>query len=300
MKTSLRTLTCALAAASVAAAAPAGANPGPQRVTGGPGASAACRTACSRCTGRAAARALRVPADYLLPAVTTRGELGGVSFDGRTVVLAYGRAGRGRALALPRGRAGHAHAAGLQAARSRSTRSRRAGSAIYLTRRASATRCRRATPCSQYNRGAADAEPGRHEGRVLGRGRRGAERLDDAGPAARRARRPPTAAGRTRSTPRASTRSSTRCRSGRAPGRPASSCPRRGARAPPRCACARPAATRSRCWTPTARVVATGRPHATEARARPARARPSVPRARRQGPPQTSRRGAQIPVTSLR
>ena len=40
MKTPLRTLTCALAAASALAAVPAAANPGLQRVTGGPGASA--------------------------------------------------------------------------------------------------------------------------------------------------------------------------------------------------------------------------------------------------------------------
>ena len=38
---------------------------------------------------------MRVPSGYRLPAVTTRGELGGLSFDGHTAVLAYARQGEG-------------------------------------------------------------------------------------------------------------------------------------------------------------------------------------------------------------
>ena len=113
MKTPLRTLTCALAAASALAAVPAGANPGPQRVTGGPGASALLKNGVLTMHWQGGSARIQVPPDYLLPAVTTRGELGGLSFDGRTAILALRAAGRGRALALPGRREGQADAAGL-------------------------------------------------------------------------------------------------------------------------------------------------------------------------------------------
>jgi hypothetical protein len=89
MKTPLRTLTCALAAASAFAAAPAAANPGPQRAVGGPGASATLRNGVLTMHWSQGSARLSVPRGYHLPTVTTRGERGGVSFDGRTVVLAY-------------------------------------------------------------------------------------------------------------------------------------------------------------------------------------------------------------------
>src|SRR5262249_36051516 len=38
---------------------------------------------------------MTIPADYLLPAVTTRGELGGLAFNGKTAVLAHARPGEG-------------------------------------------------------------------------------------------------------------------------------------------------------------------------------------------------------------
>lgn len=138
MKTPLRTLTCALAAASVIAAAPAGANPGPQRVTGGPGASALLRNGTLTMHWRGGSARIQIPPDYLLPAVTTRGELGGLSFDGQTAVLAYarqGEGGRSRFLVAERGT--------LTPLAFRGAVSFDAvapdGSALYLTRRASAT-----------------------------------------------------------------------------------------------------------------------------------------------------------------
>ena len=240
MKTPLRTLTCALAVASAIAAAPAAANPGLQRATGGPGASA---TPEERRADDALARRQRadrsVPPDYLLPAVTTRGELGRRLLrrpHGRALVLA---AGRGRALALPRGRGRQADAAGLP--RHRHVRRRRSARVGHLPDaprvghgRDAGTRCSRTTAAQQTLNPVATKIVFSAEGSEK------AERLDDAGPAARRARPRPTAAGRTRSTTRASTRSSTRCRSARAPGRPASSSRRRGAVARARCGCAPP------------------------------------------------------------
>ena len=81
---------------------------------------------------------LQVPPGFRLPAVTTRGELGGVSFDGRTVVLEYarqGQGGRSRFLVAERGK--------LEPLAFKGTVTFDAiapgGSALYLTRRASAT-----------------------------------------------------------------------------------------------------------------------------------------------------------------
>jgi hypothetical protein len=96
MKPPLRVLTCALASASILAAVPAGANPGLQRVAGGPGASAQLKDGVLTMHWRGGSARLQVPPGYALPAVTTRGDLGGVSYDGRTVVLAQGRKDRGR------------------------------------------------------------------------------------------------------------------------------------------------------------------------------------------------------------
>ena len=149
MKTPLRTLTCALAAASALAAAPAAANPGLQRVTADPARVRPSRTACSRCTGPGEL-APQIPPDYLLPAVTTRGELGGVSFDGRTVVLAYSRQGedgRSRFLVAENGKLTPLVFRGKVTFDAVAPR----GSAIYLTRRASATDATRYTVLA-YNR----------------------------------------------------------------------------------------------------------------------------------------------------
>ncbi|MDX6617813.1 MAG: hypothetical protein QOK36_199 [Gaiellales bacterium] len=97
MNTPLRTLTCALAVASAVAAAPAAANPGMQQVRGGPGASATLRGGVLTMHWQGGSSRIHVPAGYALPVVTTRGELGGMSFNGRTVVLAdRGGAGDGR------------------------------------------------------------------------------------------------------------------------------------------------------------------------------------------------------------
>ena len=138
MITPLRTLTCALAVASAFAAAPAAANPGLQRAVGGPGASASLRNGMLTMHWQGGSARLKVPAGYLLPAVTARGELGGVSFDGRTVVLSYarqGEGGRSRFLVAENGK--------LTPLAFRGTVTFDAvapgGSAIYLTRRASAT-----------------------------------------------------------------------------------------------------------------------------------------------------------------
>jgi hypothetical protein len=87
MKTPLRTLICALALASAVAAAPAGANPGLQRVHGGPGASATLRDGVLSMHWQGGSSRIQVPPDYVLPAVTTRGQLGGLSHSGQTAVL---------------------------------------------------------------------------------------------------------------------------------------------------------------------------------------------------------------------
>jgi hypothetical protein len=137
MKTPLRTLTCALAAASVVAAAPAGANPGPQRVTGGPGASALLKNGVLTMHWQGGSSRIQVPPDYQLPSVTTRGELGGMSFDGRTVVLAYGRddgGARSRFLVAEQGKLTPLAFRGKVAFDAIAPR----GSSLYLTRRTSA------------------------------------------------------------------------------------------------------------------------------------------------------------------
>jgi hypothetical protein len=95
MKLPFRTLICALAVASAVAAAPAGANPGLQRVHGGPGASASLRGGVLTMHWTGGRSRIHVPPDYVLPAVTTRGQLGGLSHSGQTAVLA-GRYSGGR------------------------------------------------------------------------------------------------------------------------------------------------------------------------------------------------------------
>lgn len=150
MKTPLRILICALGAASAIAAVPAGANPGPQRVTGGPGASALLKSGVLTMHWRGGSARIQVPPDYLLPAVTTRGELGGLSFDGKTAILSYarqGEGGRSRFLVAERGK--------LTPLAFRGTVTFDAvaphGKAIYLTRRSSATDPTKYTVL-QYNR----------------------------------------------------------------------------------------------------------------------------------------------------
>jgi hypothetical protein len=138
MKTPLRTLTCALAAASVLAAVPAGANPGPQRVIGGPGASALLKSGVLTMHWRGGSARIQVPPDYQLPAVTTRGELGGLSYDGKTAVLSYsrqGEGGRSRFLVAENGKLTPLAFRGTVTFDAIAPR----GQAIYLTRRSSAT-----------------------------------------------------------------------------------------------------------------------------------------------------------------
>jgi hypothetical protein len=138
MKTPLRTLTCALAVASAFAAAPAAANPGLQRVAGGPGASATLKNGVLTMHWAGGSSRMHVPAEYRLPKVTVGGQLGGVSFDGRTVVLAYARQGEGghsRFLVAEQGKLTPLTFDGTVAFDAVAPR----GSTIYLTRRASAT-----------------------------------------------------------------------------------------------------------------------------------------------------------------
>jgi hypothetical protein len=138
MKTLTRTLICALAAASAIAAVPAGANPGPQRVAGGPGASASLKSGVLTMHWKGGSARIQVPPDYLLPAVTTRGELGGLSFDGKTAILSYarpGEGGRSRFLVAAKGRLTPLSFAGTVTFDAIAP----AGGAIFLTRRASAT-----------------------------------------------------------------------------------------------------------------------------------------------------------------
>ena len=243
MKTPLRTLTCALAAASVLAAVPAGANPGPQRVTGGPGASALLKSGVLTMHWRGGSARIQVPPDYLLPAVTTRGELGGLSFDGRrpSSLLA---ARRGRALPLPGSRERQTDAADLP--RHGDVRRHRTARQGDLPDQALVGHGRHEVHRAPVQPRRQGAQSGRDEDRVLGRGPGEARGVEMQGQPLT-ARPPPTAAGRTRSTTPASTRSSTRCRSGRAAGRPASSCRSPGALRRRRCACARRQGTRSRC-----------------------------------------------------
>ena len=149
MKPPLRVLTCALASAGVLAAVPAGANPGIQRVAGGPGANAMLKNGVLTMHWPGGSSRIQVPPDYVLPAVTTRGQLGGVSHDGRTVVLASGRpdGGRSRFLVAENGRLKPLAFRGQVAFDAVAPH----GSAIYLTRRASATDATRYTVLS-YNR----------------------------------------------------------------------------------------------------------------------------------------------------
>ncbi|MDX6562384.1 MAG: hypothetical protein QOD65_2198 [Gaiellales bacterium] len=150
MKTPLRTLTCALAAASAIAAVPAGANPGSQSVTGGPGARALLKGGVLTMHWRGGSARVQVPPDYLLPAVTTRGELGGLSFDGKTAILSYarqGEGGRSRFLVAANGKLTPLAFRGTVTFDAVAPR----GTAIYLTRRASATDATKYTVL-MYNR----------------------------------------------------------------------------------------------------------------------------------------------------
>jgi hypothetical protein len=150
MKTSLRILTCAAALATAFAAVPAGANPGLQRVTGGPGASATLTSGVLTMHWSGGSARLHVPPDYTLPEVTTRGDLGGMSFDGRVVVLAHGRQGQGgrsRFLVAEAGTLTPLAFGGAVAFDALAPD----GSAFYLTRRASATDASKYTVLA-YNR----------------------------------------------------------------------------------------------------------------------------------------------------
>jgi hypothetical protein len=134
----LRTLTCALAVASAVAAAPAAANPGLQRAAGGPGASASLDNGVLTMHWPGGSARLDVPPGYQLPAVTTRGLRGGVSFDGQTVVLASTGPkadGRSRFLVAERGRLTPLSFRGRVAFDALAP----GGSAIYLIRRTSET-----------------------------------------------------------------------------------------------------------------------------------------------------------------
>ena len=126
---------------------------------------------------------MQVPPDYLLPTVTVGGQLGGVSFDGRTVVLTYARQGEGGhsrfLVAEPGKKLTPLTFDGTVAFDAVAPR----GSTIYLTRRASATDATRYKVLA-YNVSSQTLDPVVHEDRVLGLGRGEAERLDDAGPAA--------------------------------------------------------------------------------------------------------------------
>jgi hypothetical protein len=138
MKTQLRTLTCAAALATAFAAAPAAADSGLQRVSGGPGASASLENGVLTMHWSGGSARVSVPPGYQLPRVTVRGQLGGLSFDGRTAVLQYrrqGEDGRSRFLVAEGGK--------LTPLAFRGTVSFDAvapdGTSLYLTRRASAT-----------------------------------------------------------------------------------------------------------------------------------------------------------------
>jgi hypothetical protein len=153
MKTSLRTLTGALAAASALTLVPAvvSGSPAPERATGGPGASATLRNGVLTMRASGSTTRLHVPSGYHLPAVTTRGLRGGVSFDGQTVVLAYGGQqtdGRSRFLVAERGQLTPLTFRGRVAFDALAP----SGSAIYLIRRTSASDPTRYVVL-QYNRG---------------------------------------------------------------------------------------------------------------------------------------------------
>jgi hypothetical protein len=150
MKTSLRTLIGAAALATAFAAVPAAANPGLQRVNGGPGASASLKNGVLTMHWQGGSARLHVPPDYLLPKVTTKGDLGGISFDGRTAVLAYsrqGEGGRSRFLVAEGGKLTPLAFRGAVAFDAVAPD----GSAFYLTRRASQTDTTKYTVLA-YNR----------------------------------------------------------------------------------------------------------------------------------------------------
>jgi hypothetical protein len=138
MKTQLRILTCACAAAGAIAAVPAGASSGLQRVAGGPGTGATLQHGVLTMRWQGGTSRIAIPAGYRLPAVTAHGQLGGLSFDGRTAVLSYVRQGEGG-----RSRFLVAEGGTLTPLNFRGTVTFDAlapdGSALYLTRRASAT-----------------------------------------------------------------------------------------------------------------------------------------------------------------
>jgi hypothetical protein len=107
-------------------------------VTGGPGASALLKGGVLTMHWRGGSARLQVPPDYLLPAVTTRGELGGLSFNGRTAILAYsrqGEGGRSRFLVAENGKLTPLAFKGTVTFDAVAP----SGAAIFLTRRASAT-----------------------------------------------------------------------------------------------------------------------------------------------------------------
>jgi hypothetical protein len=90
MRTSPLRPILALAAVSAVALAPAGVSgaPAPERAAGGPGTSATLAHGVLTVRSHGATSHVNVPAGYHLPYVTVRGERGGISFDGTTVVLA--------------------------------------------------------------------------------------------------------------------------------------------------------------------------------------------------------------------
>ena len=254
MTTPLRTLTCALAVAGAVAAAPVSASPGLQRAAGGPGAGATLKNGLLTMHWPGGSARIRVPHDYLLPTVTTRGELGGVSFSGRTVVLTYarqGEGGRSRFLVAEDGK--------LTPLTFRGTVTFDAvapsGSAIYLTRRASATDATRYKVLA-YNRLDHTLNPVVTKVVFSAEGSEQPNGWTMQGQPLTRTS-PRTEAGRTRCTTRASTPSSTRCRWGRVRGPPASSSRRRGAAARARCGCGRLRGTRSRSLSAGGAVIAT-------------------------------------------
>ncbi len=153
MRTSPLRPILALTVVGAVALAPAAVNgaPAPERAAGGPGTTATLSHGVLTVQRPGATIRLSVPAGYHLPYVTVRGERGGISFDGSTVVLVRQAEGGGRTrfliadgrLLTPlafRGRvAFDAIAPG--------------GSAIYLTRRTSASDPTRYAVL-QYARGA--------------------------------------------------------------------------------------------------------------------------------------------------
>jgi hypothetical protein len=128
----------ALAAVSAAVLAPTAVDgaPAPEHAVGGPGTSATLAHGVLTVHRNGATAQLPVPAGYHLPFVTVRGERGGISFDGSTVVLAAGGTsadGRSRFLVAEGGRLTPLTFRGRVAFDAVAP----SGSAIYLTRRTS-------------------------------------------------------------------------------------------------------------------------------------------------------------------